>query len=112
MPAKIALVLTTCLVLCLPLAFEFPASASSPPKPNDPTHDANGGSAAFRTSVLPLLAKYCTSCHGPNKPKGDLNLAALHDERSARSPAQDLGTGSGIHGRGRDAARRSPATEC
>ena len=43
------------------------------------------GSTAFHTSVLPLLAKYCTSCHGPTKPKGGLNLAAFQDDRSARS---------------------------
>ena len=46
--------------------------------------DANGP-GAFRTSVLPLLAKYCTSCHGAVKPKGGLNLVAFKDESSARS---------------------------
>ena len=40
---------------------------------------------AFRTAVLPLLTKYCTSCHGPTKPKAGLNLASFQDETSARS---------------------------
>ena len=94
MPAKIALVLTTCLLSCLPLASDVPALGQQSPKPNEPTHAANGGSAAFRSSVLPLFAKYCTSCHGPNKPKGGLNLAAFQDERSAQSHARP-GSGFG-----------------
>jgi hypothetical protein len=28
----------------------------------------------FKTAVAPLLAKYCTSCHGGDKPKNDLSL--------------------------------------
>ena len=40
---------------------------------------------AFRTEVLPLFAKYCTSCHGPTKPKAGLNLASFQEESSARS---------------------------
>lgn len=39
------------------------------------------GSFPARTAVAhpvqPLLARYCVSCHGPTKPKGGLNLAAL-----------------------------------
>ncbi len=43
------------------------------------------GQTAFRTAVLPLLTKYCTSCHGSTKPKAGLNLASFQDEASARS---------------------------
>ncbi len=32
---------------------------------------------AFDADVKPLLAKYCVSCHGPNKLEGDLSLALL-----------------------------------
>jgi hypothetical protein len=34
----------------------------------------------FASSVRPLLAKYCTDCHGATKPKAGLNLAVLQDE--------------------------------
>jgi hypothetical protein len=30
--------------------------------------------AEFKTAIAPLLAKYCTSCHGGDKPKNDLSL--------------------------------------
>jgi hypothetical protein len=43
------------------------------------------GQTGFRTAVMPLLARYCTGCHGTTKPKGGLNLAAFQDESSARS---------------------------
>jgi mono/diheme cytochrome c family protein len=45
----------------------------------------SAGQARFRTAVLPVLAKYCTGCHGPSKPKAGLNLASFRDEASARS---------------------------
>jgi hypothetical protein len=35
--------------------------------------------------VRPLLAKYCASCHGENKPKGGLNLAVVPDEKAAKA---------------------------
>ena len=34
---------------------------------------------SFQAEVAPLLAKYCTSCHGPEKPKSGLNLAKYKD---------------------------------
>ncbi|HEV3164894.1 MAG TPA: DUF1592 domain-containing protein, partial [Isosphaeraceae bacterium] len=40
-------------------------------------------SARFQDDVAPLLAKYCTKCHGVEKPKGHLNLAAIKDEPEA-----------------------------
>ena len=43
------------------------------------------GQVNFRTAVLPVLSRYCTSCHGPTKPKAGLNLAAFQDETFARS---------------------------
>jgi len=35
---------------------------------------------SYDRDVRPLLAKYCNSCHGGEKPKADLNLAAMVDE--------------------------------
>ncbi len=40
-------------------------------------NSASRDQPAFRASVHPLLTKYCTSCHGPSKPKGGLNLTAF-----------------------------------
>ncbi len=37
----------------------------------------------YPTQVLPVLAKHCVGCHGPNKPKAGLNLAAYTTEASA-----------------------------
>jgi mono/diheme cytochrome c family protein len=37
----------------------------------------------FRKDVVPVLAKYCGSCHGSTKPKGGLNLAQFADEAKA-----------------------------
>ncbi|MDR3637045.1 MAG: DUF1587 domain-containing protein, partial [Isosphaeraceae bacterium] len=56
-----------------PIAF-----AGSPP-------NAKGGvrpqaAVSYVRDVRPFLAKYCNSCHGSEKPKADLNLAAMADE--------------------------------
>jgi hypothetical protein len=40
--------------------------------------------AGFRKDVAPLLSRYCASCHGGSKPKGDLALDRL------QSPEQSL----------------------
>ncbi len=34
----------------------------------------------YAREIRPLLAKYCIGCHGPAKPKADLNLEAFRDE--------------------------------
>jgi len=60
-------------------ADDLKAADSWPRTTGSTDHDA------FQTTVLPFLTKNCTSCHGPNKPKGGLNLAAFRDESSARS---------------------------
>jgi mono/diheme cytochrome c family protein len=38
---------------------------------------------AFTAQALPVLTKYCVSCHGPEKPKNGLNLAGFTSEASA-----------------------------
>jgi hypothetical protein len=43
--------------------------------------------STFKSSVAPLVAKYCVGCHGPDMQEGDLKLDAL----VARDPAGDLG---------------------
>jgi hypothetical protein len=49
--------------------------------------EANPQSAPPQTvdkDVRPLLAKYCVSCHGAEKPKAELNLDALRDDLKGR----------------------------
>ena len=41
--------------------------------------------ATFQADVVPVLAKYCTGCHGAEKAKGGLNLAAFTEEGAARA---------------------------
>jgi Protein of unknown function (DUF1592)/Protein of unknown function (DUF1588)/Protein of unknown function (DUF1585)/Protein of unknown function (DUF1587)/Protein of unknown function (DUF1595)/Ca-dependent carbohydrate-binding module xylan-binding/Planctomycete cytochrome C len=65
---------------------EFARGADDPKTAEPlPRNSASQDQPAFRASVHPLLTKYCTSCHGPSKPKGGLNLTALLDEGSAQS---------------------------
>jgi mono/diheme cytochrome c family protein len=45
---------------------QAPKPAASPP--------------SYSTQVLPVVARYCVSCHGPTKPKNGLNLAAFTTE--------------------------------
>ena len=47
-------------------------------------HNANKA-ATFQADVVPVLAKYCTGCHGAEKAKGGLNLAAFAEEGAARA---------------------------
>src|SRR5579872_4553903 len=44
---------------------------------------ADAPAVSFVKDVQPLLAKYCSECHGAEKPKGGLALAAFRDERGA-----------------------------
>jgi len=44
---------------------------------------ASGQDASAR-EVRPLLAKYCVSCHGKQKPKAGLNLESVRDEEAHR----------------------------
>jgi len=55
-----------------------PASSQSAPAPADD---------GFAKNIQPLLAKYCTKCHGasPGKPKADLNLVRFTTEVQMRA---------------------------
>lgn len=41
--------------------------------------------ADFKKDIRPLLETYCFKCHGPGKPKGELDLTAFADEKSVLS---------------------------
>jgi mono/diheme cytochrome c family protein len=49
------------------------ASAADPPADKKAAPDTAG----FRDTAAPFLKQYCVSCHGAEKPKGGLSLAAL-----------------------------------
>ena len=42
--------------------------------------DAQTGASAFPGQVAPIVANYCSKCHGAAKPKGGLDLASARDE--------------------------------
>jgi hypothetical protein len=48
-----------------------PAAAQEKAKPKD---EAAG---EFEEKIVPLIAKYCVKCHGPEKKKGDLDLSTF-----------------------------------
>jgi len=73
MTRRIPLILS--LILIAVAAAAPPLRAASP----DPVPDLGAADAAFKGQVAPLLARYCGSCHGAEKPKGDLNLAKYGD---------------------------------
>jgi Protein of unknown function (DUF1592)/Protein of unknown function (DUF1588)/Protein of unknown function (DUF1585)/Protein of unknown function (DUF1587)/Protein of unknown function (DUF1595)/Ca-dependent carbohydrate-binding module xylan-binding/Planctomycete cytochrome C len=84
MSVKMVPMLAACMLLFLNFGLERAVFGQDSTKTSQPVHAVNEP-GAFRTSVVPLLAKYCTTCHGPVKAKGGLNLAAFQDESSARS---------------------------
>ena len=51
-----------------------------------PPARAAEGPDAYGREVRPLLARYCFGCHGENKPKGGLNLAAFTGGEKAPRP--------------------------
>ncbi|WP_435007845.1 DUF1592 domain-containing protein [Tundrisphaera lichenicola] len=67
------------------LAFLGLRSAAEGPSPVPPATPIDDG---FRETVRPFLETYCLGCHGPEKPKGDLDLSRYSD---AGSVARDLG---------------------
>ena len=56
-------------------------------RPRRPDLAASRVKDDFRETVRPFLETYCLRCHGPEKPKGDLDLSAF---TTAESAANDL----------------------
>ncbi len=71
-------------VACLCLGLANAALGQELPSAAIKDHTANKV-ATFQANVVPVLAKYCTGCHGAEKAKGGLNLAAFAEERGARA---------------------------
>ena len=42
--------------------------------------DAQAGAAAYPAQIAPIVAKYCSKCHGATRPRGGLDLASARDE--------------------------------
>ncbi len=59
--------------------------AGEPPPRDDRPGAVSKAQDDFRAVVIPFVAKYCASCHGPEKPKAGLNLEALRDEATLRT---------------------------
>ena len=67
------------------IAFLLLAGLGVNPEPigsAEPRAEKKNTTDAYSREVRPLLAKYCLSCHGDNKPKGGLNLASLKEAES------------------------------
>ena len=84
MRARIRLTLICCVLGFIPSGTDSSTHAQESSK-SKIISQAMTGQTSFRTAALPVLTKYCTTCHGPTKPKGGLNLANFRDETSARS---------------------------
>jgi hypothetical protein len=67
-------------------AARVPAQAADPAKPAA-APAKSPEKVVFSQHIAPLLAKYCTGCHGGAKPKGDLALDVFKSEASlAKEP--------------------------
>jgi hypothetical protein len=64
-----------------------PAQAADTAKPAPPPAKSPE-KVVFSQHIAPLLAKYCTGCHGGAKPKGDLALDVFKNEASLGKDAQ------------------------
>lgn len=62
-------VVSAILECCLAIACLIGLSSASA-APFEPIHSSDD----YQQQIVPLFAKYCISCHGGKKPKGDLNL--------------------------------------
>ena len=70
---------------------EKAAQQAQPPKAPQPAPAkvAQGPQDEFNKEIRPVLEKFCFKCHGPDKPKGGVNLAKYTSEDSImRDPKQ------------------------
>ncbi len=74
-PMSAKTILPTLLVACCAGAIGGRALAQAPKVAPSPS--------SYTAQVLPVLGKYCVGCHGPEKPKNGLNLAAFTSEAAA-----------------------------
>jgi mono/diheme cytochrome c family protein len=65
----------------LPLGLVFVAGWGSLPYPAAAAEEvsADSGPKQFQEEIRPLLNTYCLKCHGPERPKGGVNLARFQD---------------------------------
>jgi mono/diheme cytochrome c family protein len=60
-------------------------ACGAPSEDPNKTQAISGDRDGFRQAILPVFARYCASCHGPDRPKGGLNLETLRDEGTFQS---------------------------
>ena len=69
----------------LPLAVgTISVLAQDLPKPAAPDAKTAARTKEFTAKIRPILERYCIKCHGPEKPKGDLNLATFTEFELAK----------------------------
>jgi hypothetical protein len=81
---RMSFLLTIACGLVLAAAGPRAVAEDRPDRPNDAASRVEAG---FRGTVRPFLETYCLRCHGPEKPKGEINLGAY---ATAESVAKDL----------------------
>ena len=80
--------LASLLLIASALAAVGPRAADEPPA-------AASIRAEFRDKVRPFLETHCLACHGPEKPRGDLDLSGFTTARIGGPGPPALGTGPG-----------------
>ena len=51
----------------------------------EPRAAGAAGTASYEKDIQPLIQKYCVDCHGPTRPKADLNLSLFTNEAAVRA---------------------------
>src|SRR5690348_5248675 len=76
------LLLGSSLVAALALTREAPRAGEAPAPPAKAPKTAP--KFAYARDIAPILAKYCTNCHGGKRPKGALSLERFKSDDEAR----------------------------
>jgi len=76
--------------LCLPEGVPTPSGRQSLPEGLHQDPPSSPPAADYAKDVVPLFAKYCTSCHGPKQQEGGLNLIKYAEEKAALAAKRDL----------------------
>src|SRR5690349_18393296 len=71
------------LQILLGLGCILPALAAPAPAAGEGGRDARPPRPAFQKDVMPIVARYCTRCHGGARPRGGMALDRFPDEASA-----------------------------
>src|SRR5262249_17381539 len=100
MAVRSSFLLGASLAAGLALGHSAPRAADTPGQQTPKDTPAKAAKLSFAADVAPVLAKYCTTCHGGKRPKGDMSLEqfktdadALKDPKFWERVAQNLRSG-------------------